>query len=977
MFSVLKNLHFERLLGKSYSLKQQLSKTFLLVGLLPLLLISIIATWLASSMTTDMANQNLEALKANKVVAIEKYGSTIVNQVLTASNDPNTATNLKSVIRGFENAITQSLDKQSEQNTLDEALNRLGNELAQYYNNEFLPRYQTLNDGQGVDTNALISALNPEAILLQHAYIQNNPAPLGSKHEMFESALGNDYDSAHKLLHQSFKEYLERFGYYDIFLVDNKGFVVYSVYKELDFATNLLTGPYASSGLGQAFQASLNLSSPDEYALIDYAQYTPSYEAPASFISSPVFDGNIRIGTLIFQMPLDAITAVMSERRGLGETGESYLVGEDMLMRSDSLKFPDSYSVDASFRDGRQVNTEAVTLGLSGKSGVIEQVNYQNEPVISGFIPVKFGSLDWVLIAEIESGEAYAAVSKLRWIVIGICLGVIGLVIYIAMRVSDKIIAPVDAMKAAMASIAENTDFSQRVQVQSKDEIGQSATSLNLLLEKLEVSIKETNDVVTAMSNGDFERQVESDFQGDLLTLKQGVNRSSKAMKQSISEVNRVVGALAKGDFNTKITAEMQGDLASLKDGVNTSADAVAEAIHHIMKLINAMSSGNFNYKANASLVGEYDVLAKQADSAMSSIDSALNQIDTVMADVANGKLSSRVSVALPGQLDDIKVKLNSSLDAVSNVFSETEQVLKSLSQGKLNKKIHTEFPGQFNILKVSANATVEKLTEVVYEIKQASVTVSAGAEDIASGNSSLSARTEQQASDLEQTAASMDEITSTVKHTADNAVHANNIASEAKQHAQTGGKVVKEAVVAMEEINQASARIADIISVIDSIAFQTNLLALNAAVEAARAGEQGRGFAVVASEVRNLAGRSANAAKEIKSLIEDTVNKVEAGSELVNKSGKTLADIIQEVDNVSSIVSEISTAANEQSVGISEIHKAIESLQMLTQQNTALVEEAAAASEELGSQAKGMNELMEFFEVEETQDPLMLVKAS
>jgi methyl-accepting chemotaxis protein len=174
----------------------------------------------------------------------------------------------------------------------------------------------------------------------------------------------------------------------------------------------------------------------------------------------------------------------------------------------------------------------------------------------------------------------------------------------------------------------------------------------------------------------------------------------------------------------------------------------------------------------------------------------------------------------------------------------------------------------------------------------------------------------------------------------------------------------VKEATSAMAEINQASGKIADIISVIDAIAFQTNLLALNAAVEAARAGEQGKGFAVVAGEVRNLAGRSANAAKEIKKLINDSVDKVETGTELVEKSGKTLLDIVTQVENVSAIVSEISTGAEQQSMGISEVHSSLESLQMLTQQNTAMVEEAAAGSEELGSQARSMGELIRFFSI-------------
>ncbi len=929
-----------------------------------MLLVSVIALWLISSMATNKLTQNLEALKYNKVVAIEEYGNTIVNQVLTASDDPNLVSNLNSIIKAFDSVVAETTDPDA--NLKAAKISRLRNELSNYYNSQFLPQYQSVNDGKNIDTQALLNRLSDEAVVLQHAYIQANASPLGSKHEMFKSSLNTDYDQAHLLIHNTFKEYLERFGYYDIFLVDTKGRVVYSVYKELDYATNLISGAYAGSGLGQAFQSSLSLANSSDYVLLDYAQYTPSYEAPASFIASPIFDGNNRVGSLIFQMPLDAISTVMSERRGLGLTGESYLVGNDKLMRSDSHKFPDEYSVDASFRNNRLVNSEAIELGLKGSSGTLETKNYKGESVLSGYIPVKFGSLDWVMIAEIESSEAYAAVSNLRWVILVLCAIVLAAIVYVAMLVSTRIIKPVEDMRKSIADIALNTQFSKRVDIIRDDEIGQSAKSLNTLLEKLEASIKETNAVVSSMAIGDFGHRVEADFKGDLLILKNGVNVSAGAMGDSIKEVNRVVNALAKGDFKQKITADMKGQLGFLKEGVNSSAEAISESISNIRSLMVAMSKGNFKHRANGLLVGEYAKLAEQADMAMTSIDSALDEVDSVMASVAQGQLDARVKSELPGQLNEIKLNLNISIGAIAEVFSETENVLQALSKGRLDTTISADFPGRFNTLKTNTNATVAKLNEVVREIKTAASTVRVGAEDIASGNSSLSARTEQQASNLEQTAASMDEITSTVRHTSENAGHANKIAADAKAQAQLGGKVVHEAVSAMAEINQASSRIGDIISVIDSIAFQTNLLALNAAVEAARAGEQGRGFAVVAGEVRNLAGRSANAAQEIKRLIEDSVAKVEAGSNLVNKSGKTLEDIIKQVENVSSIVGEISTAAEEQSTGISEIHRAVESLQMLTQQNTALVEEAAAASEELGHQAKGMSELMEFFDSDE-----------
>lgn len=256
----------------------------------------------------------------------------------------------------------------------------------------------------------------------------------------------------------------------------------------------------------------------------------------------------------------------------------------------------------------------------------------------------------------------------------------------------------------------------------------------------------------------------------------------------------------------------------------------------------------------------------------------------------------------------------------------------------------------------------VRRIQRVVGQITQAVRHVSLAIIEIAQGSTDLSQRTEEQASALEQTASSMEELTSTVKQSADNAAQANQLASTARHQADQGGEVVSQAIIAMDAISQSSRKIADIISVIDEIAFQTNLLALNAAVEAARAGEQGRGFAVVAGEVRKLAQRSANAAKEIKSLITDSVRKVDDGGKLVEQSGQTLKEIVTAIKKVSDIVAEMAAAAREQATGIEQVNKAILQMDQVTQQNAALVEQTAAASQIVNSQVHELGDLMVFF---------------
>lgn len=302
----------------------------------------------------------------------------------------------------------------------------------------------------------------------------------------------------------------------------------------------------------------------------------------------------------------------------------------------------------------------------------------------------------------------------------------------------------------------------------------------------------------------------------------------------------------------------------------------------------------------------------------------------------------------------------------------ELMNITDQLAHGRLDIRVKNNATGAY----ASITNTVAKLRDIISRIKSAADEVSVAAEQVSEGNTSLSQRTQEQASNLEEVASSMEEMTGTVGQNADNAHQANQLATAARQQADKGGEVVGRAVSSMYEISESSKKIADIIRVIDEIAFQTNLLALNAAVEAARAGDQGRGFAVVAGEVRNLAGRSATAAKEIKDLIQDSVSKVDEGTQLVAESGEALQEIVNSVKKVSDIVAEIAAASNEQSEGIGQVNRAVMQMDDMTQQNASLVEEAAASSESMGAQAEELQTLVNFFKLGESEEASLQNKA-
>lgn len=354
------------------------------------------------------------------------------------------------------------------------------------------------------------------------------------------------------------------------------------------------------------------------------------------------------------------------------------------------------------------------------------------------------------------------------------------------------------------------------------------------------------------------------------------------------------------------------------------------------------------------------------------------SEVNKIVEAAAAGNFNERlITEGKDGFFLKLAEGLNMLVHTADKGLSDVVRVLGAIAKGDLTERIDAEYSGTFGELKNYCNDTTDNLTTMLSDIRSAAETIFTASSEIAQGNADLSSRTEQQAANLEETASSMEELTSTVKLNADNAKQANVLAEQASTVASDGGSLIQQVVTTMNDINQSSQKIADIIGVIDGIAFQTNILALNAAVEAARAGDQGRGFAVVASEVRTLAQRSANAAKDIKGLISDSVHKIESGNALVGKSGDTMKEIVTAIKRVNDIMAEIAAASAEQSTGIEEVSTAVSQMDEMTQQNAALVEQAAAAAESLQSQADQLTRNVAQFKLSHNQEGFPVISTT
>jgi PAS domain S-box-containing protein len=790
--------------------------------------------------------------------------------------------------------------------------------------------------------------------VLQKLYITENPNPTGQKEALDYAADGSKYSDVHKEHHEWIRKFLKERGYYDVFLITPEGDVIYTVFKELDYATNVLNGEWKDSDLGAAFKAAISKPSGD-VTFFDFKEYQPSNNVPASFISTRIDDDAGKpLGVLVFQMPVDKLNAIFSTTEGLGETGEVALYGSDYRMRNNSRFSKEGETTILK----RTWKVDHIDESLEGESDYQVGPNYDNTEVMLAHAPYEWKGAKFAMITTVHSEEFFAPLMAMRNKVIISTLIALAICGFLGALVARTITRRIKGLSDAVIEISKGSN-AEIPSINSKDELGDIARSLQSINE-LGLNMKQIN-----LALDRSQAVIEFKLDGEIVNANQNF---LSAMGYSLDEIKgKHHSMFAEPQYAA--SNEYKEFWASLGRGESKIAEFKRLAKGGREIWIQA------SYNPIAGLDGKLVKVIKYAiditEAAQSRIEAekGAEEAMVVLNEVSEGNLNRIMNGTYNGNYKQIKDAINTTITQLSGSLNEIRKVVSCIAEGDLTNKVEGEYKGIFDDIKYALNSTVDKLVEIVVQIKDSATEVNGSATEIASASADLSNRTEAQASTLEETAASMEEITGTVKQNTDNSQEANKFAAESRKIAEKGGEVVKQVVVAMGDIDSSSRKIADIISVIDEIAFQTNLLALNAAVEAARAGEAGKGFAVVAAEVRTLAGRSAQASKEIKELIQASSNQVKNGSTLVNQAGETLEKVVESFKEVANLVANIATASQEQSIGISEVNTAVAQMDSATQQNAAMVEQSTASAQTLVELSTKLEELVDFFKVDSSSN--------
>ena len=688
---------------------------------------------------------------------------------------------------------------------------------------------------------------------LQKNFITDNPFPEGERWQLDLPEQKNAYSFGHKNAHPGLRSVAQGRGYADLFIFDLDGHLLYTVNKNLDFATTFTEngGPYADTALGRAFRTALAFDKPGPVTYADDLSYTPSGGDPAAFVATKIYgnDGAPR-GVLAVELPLAQVDMAMASRNGLGETGETFLVGSDHLFRSDS-----------SFTEAKDFLVTTYDSGplQSALGGQVGQgySTYRDMTMLTTAVPVAYMDYHGALVSVISRDEVLAPVVSMRNLALAIGGVLLLAVTIIGLLISRSVTRPLSKLTKTMETLASgnlDADVSGRLR---RDEIGAMSRAVEVFRENA--------------------RQVSNLTEQERMSSEQRREERAQMMRTLQRAFGEVVDAAVAGDFSKRVDATFP----------DTELNRLAESVNNLVA-------------------------------------------------------------------------------TVDRGLGETGEVLSALARTDLTKRMEGNYEGAFGRLRDDINEVGETLTRVMRDLRGTSRTLRTATGEMLRGANELSDRTAKQSATIEETSAAMRQLADTVDGNSKRAETASAKARAVSDTAAAGGEVMNRANDAMERIAGSSAKIGNIIGLIDDIAFQTNLLALNASVEAARAGEAGKGFAVVAVEVRRLAQSAAQASSEVKALVEQSNHEVLGGTKLVGEASQKLMAMLGAVRESSALIEAIAEATTAQATSIREVNHAVEDLDKMNQHNTALVEETNASVEQAEIQTAELDRVVDLFTIDE-----------
>lgn len=890
---------------KNIKMKPKLIALFLIVALVPITIIGLIASNLATNALMDKSYGQLESVRGIKKKQIEKY---------------------------FE-------ERQGDMGVLVETVSTLRTEA-----------FRKLEAVQAIKKTQIESFFSERAgdakVFSSMPFIKEAVKSLDtlSKEAKSKGYMGKrllDYSPYKKAFDKYYpfvKSYMEEYGYYDIFLFSpNSGRVLLTVALENDFGTELKSENHHLANVWQAMKNDKKIH------FADFAPYAPSNDAPAMFIVAPALSDGKYIGGIGVQISLDAINNIMLERSGMGKTGESYLVGQDGLMRSDSYLDSQGHSVEASFKNHTTVDTEATRSALMGKDGEEVIVDYNGNSVLSVWHSLNIGNgIRWAMMSEIDVAEAFSPVDEQGNEFFAKYKEMYGYYDLFLMNPNGYVFYSV-THEADYQTNMVNGKYSSSNLGKLTREVLQTKRYGIIDFEPYEPSNGDPAAFIAQplVQKGEVELivalQLPLENINSIMQERTGMGETGETYLVGSDNLMRSDSFLDPQGHS--VAASFAGTVD--RNGVNTQASKEALSGKTDAKIVIDYN-GNPVLSAFTSLkIGEtiWGLLAE--------IDEA--EVKEPINDIVNSILITVLIFAVLA-VGVALVVVNGISKQVGGEPKEIAEIAERIAMGDLTQNLVSQNKKGDTGIYAAIKTMVEKLKIVVTDVKTASGNVAAGSEQMSSGSEQISQGATEQAASAEEASSSMEQMAANVRQSSDNARQTEKIATKVAVDAQEGGEAVSQAVTAMKEI-------AGKISIIEEIARQTNLLALNAAIEAARAGEHGKGFAVVAAEVRKLAERSQIAAAEISGLSSSSV-------EVAEKAGELLSKIVPDIRKTAELVQEISVASGEQSTGADQINKAIQQLDEVVQQNAGASEEMSSTAEELSSQAEQLKDTISFFNI-------------